>query len=432
MKKGKSQSNEAAELRRRAESHLKEQEPAVDFSRSDTEAQCLLHELQVHQVELEMQNAELRQTRDQTEKALEKYSDLYDFAPIGYFTLDREGVIGAANITGAKLLGIGRSRLVGRRFGLFVAAEADSVFTSFLARVFSSPTKKTCELALLHKGNGPLFVQIEAVAAASGQECRIAIINVSARKQLEENLHLMHANLVAHAVELEAANVELEAANVELEAFNYSVSHDLRGPLTVIAGYCEVVEMLCGKKLEEKCQEYLRGIHAGTMRMSRLIETLLNFSSIKRVAICHEPVDLSHLAEEIALRLKVTAPERQVRFQIAAGIIAGGDAGLLRMILDNLIGNAWKFSGKEDKPVIEFGETDVQGKPAYFVRDNGAGFDMALVDKLFLPFQRLSGTDVEGHGIGLATVERIVSRHGGRVWAESKANAGAIFYFTLG
>lgn len=425
MKKGKGPSSEAAELRLRAESMLKAQAPAVDLSRSDTEAQRLLHELQVHQIELEMQNAELRQARDQAEKALEKYSDLYDFAPIGYFTLDREGTISAANVTGATLLGIERSRLVGRRFGLFVSPETRPAFTAFLARVFAHQAKETCEMPLLNEGKPALFAQIEAVSSASGQECRTAIIDISMRRKLEETLEILHIDLAARVT-------ELEAANIELEAFNYSVSHDLRGPLTVIAGYCDVVELLYGKNLEEKCREYFREIHEGTMRMNRLIDTLLNFSSVKRVAICHEPVDLSSLAEEIALRLKVTAPERQVSFQIAPGIIAGGDAGLLRMVLDNLIGNAWKYSGKEGQPVIEFGQTAVDGKPAYFVRDNGPGFDMAFADKLFLPFQRLPGTDVEGHGIGLATVARVVRRHGGRVWAESSLNEGATFYFTLG
>ncbi|MHB8708179.1 MAG: sensor histidine kinase [Desulfuromonadales bacterium] len=425
MKKGKDPSSEAAELRRRAEARLKGQAPAVDLSRSDTEAQRLLHELQVHQIELEMQNTELRQARDQAEKALEKYSDLYDFAPIGYFTLDREGVISAANVTGATLLGIERSRLVGRRFGLFVSPETRPAFTAFLARVFAHQAKEACEMPLQNEGKPRLFAQIEAVASASGQECRAAIIDISMRRKLEETLEILHIDLAARVT-------ELETANIELEAFNYSVSHDLRGPLTIIAGYCDVIADLDSSELEEKGREFIRQMQVSALYMNRLIDTLLNFSSVKRVAICHEAVDLSSLAEEIALRLKATAPERQVRFQIAAGITAGGDAGLLRMVLGNLIGNAWKFSGKKNMSVIEFGETAIDGKPAYFVRDNGPGFDMALADKLFLPFQRLPGTDVEGHGIGLATVDRIVRRHGGRIWAESRSNAGATFYFTLG
>jgi signal transduction histidine kinase len=137
------------------------------------------------------------------------------------------------------------------------------------------------------------------------------------------------------------------------------------------------------------------------------------------------------MANAVATDLKLAAPEHRVTFQIATGIVAEGDPDLLQVVLDNLIGNAWKFAGSREGAVIEFGVTEVDGKPACFVRDNGPGFDMALADKLFLPFQRLSGTDIEGHGIGLATVEKIVRRHGGRVWAESKPGEGASFFFTF-
>jgi light-regulated signal transduction histidine kinase (bacteriophytochrome) len=165
--------------------------------------------------------------------------------------------------------------------------------------------------------------------------------------------------------------------------------------------------------------------------MNRIIDTLLKFSSVKRVEIHHKKVSLSKMAKDVAKGLQDAAPERQVTFRCAAGITAKGDAELLRLVLDNLIGNAWKYCGNEEKALIEFGVTEVDGQPAYFVRDNGPGFDMAFAAKLFLPFQRLPGTKAAGHGIGLATVDRIISRHGGRVWAESKPREGATFYFTL-
>jgi signal transduction histidine kinase len=173
-------------------------------------------------------------------------------------------------------------------------------------------------------------------------------------------------------------------------------------------------------------------MHEGTLRMNRLIDTLLDFSRVKRIAMHPKPVDLSRMAQEVALGLQVAEPARRVTFRIAAGIMADGDENLLRVVLDNLIGNAWKYIGQRDDPLIEFGVTDIAGKPAYFIRDNGPGFEMALTDKLFLPFQQLPGADVEGYGIGLATVDRIVRRHGGKVWAESKPGEGATFFFTLG
>jgi light-regulated signal transduction histidine kinase (bacteriophytochrome) len=268
-------------------------------------------------------------------------------------------------------------------------------------------------------------VQIEAVATASRQECYVAVIDITERRQLEEKVEILNSELAKHVA-------ELEAANIELEAFNYSVSHDLRNPLTAINSYCQVVEELCGNKLDDRCREYIREMYEGTLRMNRLIDTLLDFSRITRVEIRHDKVDLSKMAEDVVTGLKVTEPERRVTFRIAEGIVADGDAGLLRVVLDNLIGNAWKYSGSQEEAVIEFGVADIDGRPACFVRDNGPGIDMAYAEKLFLPFQRLPGTnEFRGHGIGLATVERIIKRHGGKVWAEGEPGRGACFYFAL-
>jgi light-regulated signal transduction histidine kinase (bacteriophytochrome) len=200
----------------------------------------------------------------------------------------------------------------------------------------------------------------------------------------------------------------------------------------VVNGYCQAIRELCGDKLDETCKDYLREAYNGTWRMNRLIDALLNFSRLAHVETRRETVDLSAMAHEVAAELKLAEPERRVTFLIADGVSADGDAALLRVVLDNLLGNAWKYNGTRDDGIIEFGTTEVDGKPAYFVRDNGAGFDMADADKLFTPFQRLPGAEeCRGFGIGLATVERIIRRHGGRVWAEGEPGEGACFYFTL-
>jgi PAS domain S-box-containing protein len=247
MTADQSQPFDAAELRRRAEVHLKTTGPEADYSRSDDETRRLLHELQVHQIELEMQNVELRQARDELETALGKYTDLYDFAPVGYFTLDREGIIRAVNLRGASLLGIERSRLLGRRLEPIVTVADRPGFTAFLRTVFESQAKAACELALLKEDEGPLFVQIEAVAVASGQECLAAILDISERRRMEETLEIMRSDLAAHAA-------DLEAANAELEAFNYTVTHDLRIPLTTVHGYCQALKV-CGNRLDEQCRD---------------------------------------------------------------------------------------------------------------------------------------------------------------------------------
>jgi PAS domain S-box-containing protein len=265
------------------------------------------------------------------------------------------------------------------------------------------------------------------------------IILLNARQIFRENIG-SHIILLAMediterkqlAGELQKIHDELTAANIELEAFNYTVSHDLHRPLSAINGYCQVLQKLCSNSLDEQSKGYIQEIYEGTQRMSRLIKALLEFSRISRYELRHVKIDLSKIAEKIALELKASEPERQVTFRITTGITVLGDPDLLRVVLDNLIGNAWKYTVNQVETVIEFGVTEFEGKPACFVRDNGPSFDMALADKLFIPFQRLPGTNVEGHGIGLATVERIIRRHVGRVWAEGEPNKGATFYFTL-
>jgi light-regulated signal transduction histidine kinase (bacteriophytochrome) len=241
---------------------------------------------------------------------------------------------------------------------------------------------------------------------------------------LEEKLEIMHTDLVVRAT-------ELTTANIDLEAFNYTVSHDLRKPLTVIHGYCQLLRELSSKQLDEQSKEYIREVYKGTLRMNLLIASLLCFSRVTRSEMRREMIDMSEIAKVVAAELKLAEPESRVTFVIAEGISANGDGGLWRIVLDNLIGNAWKFSADREKTIIEFGMSEVDGKQVCFVRDNGPGFDMADAEKLFIPFQRLPGTLAEGHGIGLATVDRIVRRHGGRVWAESRPGDGATFLFTL-
>ncbi len=231
----------------------------------------------------------------------------------------------------------------------------------------------------------------------------------------------------------------LEAANKELEAFSYSVSHDLRAPLRALNGFSQALLSQYGPQLDAQGRHYLERIQASAQRMGDLIDDLLTLSRITRREMTRQPVDLSALAREIAAELQAREPQRQAEFNIADGLTTEGDPHLLRIALENLLGNAWKFTGKREQTFIEFGKIergragDSLSPHTFFVRDNGAGFDMAYAGKLFAPFQRLHGLEeFPGTGIGLATVQRIVARHGGRVWAEAAVEQGATFYFTLG
>jgi two-component system NtrC family sensor kinase len=254
--------------------------------------------------------------------------------------------------------------------------------------------------------------------------------------QEKEALEAQHARELAETraallLSLERKNVELIAANRELEAFSYTVSHDLRAPLRVIDGFGRLLLKDCGGQLDDTGKGHLAEILENTQRMRELIEDLLELSRVTRADLTRGEVSLSELVREVLDVLRRRDPERRVELVIREGVIAIADPRLLRTVLENLLGNAWKFTSRAESARIEFGVAEGPGAPGYFVRDDGAGFDMAYADKLYRPFQRLHGAEFEGTGIGLATVRRIIERHGGALRAEGAVGAGATFYFTL-
>ncbi len=262
--------------------------------------------------------------------------------------------------------------------------------------------------------------------------------------RLRETVTKMALDLTRRADEIRSLNetlerrvlertADLEAANREMEAFSYSVSHDLRAPLRSVDGFSQLLLERHLERLDGQARNYLARVRAAAQRMGRLIDDMLTLSRIGRRELRQETVDLSALAAAAAGELRQREPERKVRLEIGPGLRAGGDAALLRIVLDNLLGNAWKFSAGREEASIAVGAMERDGETAYFVRDNGAGFSMSYADKLFKPFQRLhTEREFPGNGIGLAIVQRIVSRHGGRVWAEGAEGEGATLYFTLG
>ena len=241
------------------------------------------------------------------------------------------------------------------------------------------------------------------------------------------------ASLQRLNAELEGRTAELSAANEELQAFSYSVSHDLRAPLRGIAGFSQIVLEDCAASLDESGKENLNRVVASTKLMETLIENILELSRVSRTEMERKQVDMSALAKSIFDELQEGDPLRRSEVLVSDGLVAEGDPSLLRIALVNLIGNAWKYTGKTEKARIEFGAgPGANGETAFFVKDNGAGFDMAYSEKLFGAFQRLHPqAEFEGTGIGLALVQRIIRRHGGRIWAESVVEKGASFYFSL-
>jgi len=268
------------------------------------------------------------------------------------------------------------------------------------------------------------------VSAANGESLIEGLVtDITERRNIEERTRQINVELER---QVSKRTQELQAANSELESFSYSVSHDLRAPLRSIEGFSSLLEKEYGEKLDERGRDYFRRVRGGATRMGRLIEDLLNLSRISRQEMHRGQVNLSALAQEAADELQAAEPERRVEWVIAPDISTEGDSGLLRIALENLIGNAWKYSSKRESARIEFGVGQWNGTSAFFVRDNGDGFDMAYADKLFGAFQRLhTPEEFPGTGIGLATVKRIIHRHDGEVGAESRVHEGATFYFTL-
>jgi len=292
------------------------------------------------------------------------------------------------------------------------------------------------DMAVLH---GVAVEELVSSAAPADQH-RLTQVAADIFKELLSPFEMSFRGFREANEELQRLNESLrkqkeavEVANRELESFSYSVSHDLRTPLTAIDGFSHILVQDYAHLLDDDGKRCLRNITSATQHMAQLIDDLLSLARVKFGEVHRADVDLSALAISIGQRLQARSPKRDVHFDVQSGIRASGDAHLLAVLLENLIGNAWKFTSKREHAKITFACEQRDGRTIYAIQDNGAGFDMAYAGKLFAPFQRLHlARDFEGTGIGLAIVRRVVDRHGGRVWAEGKVDGGAKFQFTLG
>ncbi len=427
QKKENTPSDPLAVLRRKAEQKLKsETERLRDLS---ADMQNLVHELGTYQIELEMQNEELRRARAELEESHAKYVGLYDFSPMGYFIFDKNGLIKEVNVTGANMLGMEKRLLRARPFYTFIDPDHRAVFRSHLSEVFRTLTSASCEIVIQRSDGAKIHARLHSLSFVLGEGdpgvCRTAISDVTEQKRAEEEVLRLND-------ELKRTVSELEAVNKELEGFSYSVSHDLRTPLRSIEGFTAAILEDSAATLSGTSADYFQLVLSASRRMSQLIEAMLSMARLTKGKLREKTVSLSDLAEVIAHELQKKDPARRVQFIITKEVKTRGDMDMLRTVLENLLDNAWKFTGKHPSATIEFGTTQKEGKTVYFVRDDGAGFMMEYADKLFQPFKRLHTADeFPGIGIGLAMVKRIILRHGGRIWAESTPEQGATFYFTL-
>jgi len=329
---------------------------------------------------------------------------------------DMDGYFRRLNKSWESTLGYSLHDLEGKRFLDFVHPEDVNATLAVMSDLGEG--KLILNFTNRYRHNNGSYRWIEWRSFPSGNLIYATARDITERKCAEEAL--------------QASKTQLEAANKELESFSYSVSHDLRAPLRGIDGFSKALLKDYGEILDDQGKDFLRRVSGATHRMAALIDDLLKLSRITRTEMHREKVNLSRLVAKAAEELQQTQPSRSVEFIIADKVNGIGDPHLLRVCIENLLGNAWKYTGKVPDAKIEFGVKYDGEDTVHFVRDNGAGFDMAYVDKLFGAFQRLHSTaEFEGTGIGLATVQRIIHRHGGRVWAEAEVNKGATFYFTL-
>ena len=378
---------------------------------------------------LAAENAERRRAEVTLAQSAAEMQDLYDNAPCGYHSLDINGLFVRINDYELRLLGYARDEVAGKlHFADIVTPASLTLFRQSFPRFKQTGRITNMEFEIVNRAGRviPVLISATAVYDAEGQYVmsRSTMLDITDRKRAEEQIQTLNTTLRQRAG-------ALEAANRELEAFSYSVSHDLRAPLRSIDGFSLALLEDYGAQLDAEARGYLDRVRGAAQRMATLIDDLLNLSRVTRSEMRWETVDLSALAKTVLEELQAGQPERAVSVTIQPGLTATGDSRLLRQVLVNLLHNAYKFTSKRAAATVEVGAA-VAPEPTFFVRDNGAGFDMAYAQRLFGAFQRLHDqTEYTGTGVGLATVQRIINRHGGRVWAESQVNAGATFYFSL-
>jgi PAS domain S-box-containing protein len=547
MKKTRSKTKPVDDLRKRAEKKSHDSPDSIE-KMSPVDVRKLVHELRVHQIELEMQNDELRRSQIETADERRKYTDLYDFAPVGYFTFDGKGNITEANVTGASLLGYEKRFLAGKPFHRFIMGTHLSIFQSHLLKVIELRNKQSCKLKLARKDGSFFDAMIETISVTDGdgkfdhyrssvtditeitkagdalqeseeryrhivedstefigrakadgtitfvnealcryflmpsddllgkniidfipyedREAVLSFLSSFTSKNRSANIeqrvlmpngdirwHFWSARAIydrhdrfiefqgaGHDIttrkqaeeELKERAAQLEEANRELEGFSYSISHDLRSPLRAIDGYARMILRKHGDKFDEDARSKFNVIRSSIQMMGHLIDDLLAFSHLGRKHISVSKIDMAHLVRDVWIELQAENKGRKIELTLNGLLPGYGDMALIKQVYVNLLANAVKFTKHRDVAHIETGSYTEGNENVYYIRDNGIGFDMAYYDKLFGVFQRLHGTDdSEGTGVGLAIVQRIIHKHGGRVWAEAKPDQGARFYFTL-
>jgi PAS domain S-box-containing protein len=423
----------ASDLRQHAENKVREKGRSNSLSEVDVRALC--HELEVHQIELEMQNEELMRLQSELIASEEKYRDLYEFAPIGYYTLESSGQIREANLTGASLLGTERVNLVNHRFQAHLARGSLLEFNAFCSRVMDSDEKQTAVFPLNgreKKGKAHFWVLIEARAIRDGirHGFRMAVIDITERKRMEEEIDERNAELVL-------AKETAEAATETKAAFLANMSHELRTPMNAVIGFSS---LLLDESVTIEQKEFIEGILKGGEALLAIINDILDFSRVEReIELEHQPFSLKHCINESLELVRVQARNKGLNLSSTVDCSTPdaiiGDHDRLRQILVNLLANAVKFTDTGDVSLTVSPKADDKGGKIFFkVVDTGIGIPPDKINEIFEPFTRVQGTagrKREGAGLGLAISKNLVKLMGGMIKAESIPGQGATFSFTI-
>jgi PAS domain S-box-containing protein len=374
-------------------------------------------------------NSEVRDTRDAMMLSEARFRVLVEQAKDAIFLLDTDGQVLDVNKQACESLGYTRNELTSMNVSDIETGVTGENMQTLWRNMRESP--QTIEGKHRRKNGSEFPVEVRVgLFQGKAHDLALAIArDISQRKHTEAELN----NYRDHLEEMVKQRTrELEQANKEIESFSYSVSHDLRAPLRSIDGFAHALQEELGDNINDAGRDYIKRIRNSIDRMRNLIDGLLQLSRCSRESLTPTTLNLSAMAHEIVLQLRANEPQRQTHINISPGLVATADARLMQIALTNMLSNAWKYTGMKNETRIEVGQQRLDDKTIFFIRDNGAGFDMRYADKLFTAFQRLHGSEFPGSGIGLTTVQRIIHRHGGRIWAESDLNKGACFYFTLG
>ena len=371
--------------------------------------------------------------RKKTETAASQLAAIVTSSDDAIVGKDLRGIVTSWNAGAERIFGYSEAEMIGQPIRRLIPGDRQIEEERILATIARGETVRHFDTVRVRKDGTkiPVSVTVSAIRDFGGRIVGASKVarEISDRKRAENTIRKLNASLEQRVAERTA---QLEAANRELEAFSYSVSHDLRAPLRAIDGFSQAVVEDFGALLPPEGQRYLETIRASARRMGALIDDLLTFARLNRLEMKRQPIDTAALVHDCLEELGAPWPDRKVDVRVAELIESSGDPSLLKQVWLNLLSNALKYSRNREHATIEIGSTGTRPNPIFFVRDNGAGFDMRYADKLFGVFQRLHHADeFEGTGVGLAIVQRIVTRHGGRIWAEAGVDKGATFFFTL-